>query len=665
VEPEKKSALKLGKLKQLGPATLSQVPLLLPNDWDDLRFPVEHFDAIHRVPEGTKLLVRGTIQSEPSVRFGKPPRTTIFIADECGYTIGTIFFGDTRQLGLVRGKHVSITGNARAFNNQIWLNNPEIVESEWVGRLRPKYPGKPKIIKPETVRQNVVSLLPVFIPEASRYFESHIEKLIPVPVLMAMLNLPNVTLEKVIRVAHVPRTIAAGLKAQEALGTMAAFCRLGEVARFQAPVRQSRLSVSKVMAPTIIQNLPFALDAGQHDAVRDILDRAGGSTAMRHMISGDVGSGKTAVFGCVAAAIARAGGRVAIMAPMGVLANQSLEAIKAFWPDLRCELVIGDPKAKLDHEKRDRVLSAQVVAGSTALLFQDVGTFDLVIIDEQQRFSRDQREGLIRRGDEHLIEVTATCIPRSMALLKYGQWSFSRLRGDHVTKNITTEIVCSRQYKQEAGQMIMSRVNETLANQRQVLIIYPLREDAEESSGPPRSVRAAEKIFQRMFPGQVLSIDGSRSAAEKESVIEQMKQGKARILIATSVVEVGLDIPGLQRVVVVNPERMGLSALHQIRGRVARTGGQGYMDLYAPDVLADHSRTRLEVLVETQDGFELTERDMALRGVGSLASDSDQQTGADESLLFGRPITIDMLQTASSIIESLKDSLKKADIGAI
>lgn len=657
-----KETPKLGKLKQLGPGSLSQAPLLLPVGWDDFRFPIFDLHEAAQSPEGTKVLVCGTIQLEPSVKRGKPPRTMITIADGRGNSIRATFFGDTRPLELVIGKRVAVTGVVRMFNDQPWLNNPEIVEEEWVGRLRPKYPGKHKVIKPETVRKTITSLLPEYTRQAADYLAGHIERLIPVSRLMRELGLPDVTLDKVIRVAHVPKTVSAGQRAQVALGTMATFCRLGEVSEFRPPARNWTLPVDGTMALGIAQALPYSLDPGQTSAVEDILDRMGGQSAIRHIISGDVGSGKTAVFGCVAAAVARAGGRVAIMAPMGALASQSLDAIKSAWPDLRCELVIGEPKSKLTEEKRNQVAQAQIVAGSTALLFQDVGSFDLIVIDEQQRFSRGQREALIRRGDEHLIEVTATCIPRSMALLKYGQWTFSRLRGDHVKKNITTEIVCTQKYQQQASKIIMSRVNETLSQNRQVLIIYPLREESDDARGAPRSVASATPVFERLFPGKVLSIDGNRTSDEKASVIAQMKQGKAQILVATSVVEVGLDIPGLQRVVVVNPERMGLSALHQIRGRVARAGGQGYMDLYAPDVLAPHSRTRLEELEKTQDGFELTERDMELRGVGSLASDSDQQTGADESLLFGRPITLEMLQSASTAMESLKGGMKTAGI---
>lgn len=651
----------LGKLKHLGPDSLAQAPLLLPLGWDDFRFPLTDLCQAARSPEGTQVIVCGVIQTEPSVARGKPPRTTITLADSNGATIRSTFFGDARPLKLAAGKRIAISGVVKFFNDQVWLNNPEVVEDEWVGRLRPKYPGKPKIIKPDTVRKNITNLLPTYTSQAADYLATHIERLIPVSTLMEEMGLPSVTLEKVIRVAHVPKTISAGQRAQDALGTMATFCRLGEVAQLQQPRRKWLLPVNSAIASEVARALPFTLDSGQQSAVEDILSRLGGRSSIRHIISGDVGSGKTAVFACIAAAVAHVGGRVAILAPMGVLARQSLDVIRSSWPNILCELVIGEPKSKLTEDKRTNVHSAQIVAGSTALLFQDVGSFDLIIVDEQQRFSRDQREALIRCGDEHLIEVTATCIPRSMALLKYGQWSFSRLRGDYVKKNITTEIVCAHKHKQ-ARELIMRRIKETLAVNRQVLIIYPRREEPAGAKGAPRSVESATPVFERLFPGNVLSLDGKRTADEKVHVIEQMKQGRAQILVATSVVEVGLDIPGLQRVVVVNPERMGLSALHQIRGRVARAGGQGYMDLYAPDTLAAHSLARLEELVKTQDGFELTERDMELRGVGSLASDSDQQTGADESLLFGRPITLDMLQSASVLMESLKAAPKTTGI---
>ncbi|KRW83728.1 helicase-related protein [Marinobacter sp. P4B1] len=636
----------LGKIQQLGPKELWQAPLLLPKSWDDLRFPVEHFGLL-RPGTPDPVVVIGVVAFDPDVRFGKVPRTVITLWDVDKNPIRMSFFGDTRNLGLARGQRLGVTGVLTEWSGQLWLNNPSVVEEFWLGRMRPNYPGKPKVIKAETVRSKMLELLPAAIPEAAEKLRESVEAFQPVGTIISALGYQNVDLEKVIRVAHVPKSKEAGEKAQHLLECIAAFHRVSEASRYTPPKRHQRLSVSVNDARELAARLPFTLDKEQMAAVLDMVGRLGGNTPMRHMISGDVGSGKTAVFACVAAAAAKAGARVAIMAPMGVLAAQTLERVAQWWPELSTALITG---AAPDNEQtKSKILSASILAGSTALLHRDVGELDLVIVDEQQRFSRSQREGLCRRGDEHLIEATATCIPRSMALMKFGQWSFSRLQGAHVKKNITTEIVATKQSPALAQKKIMQKIQSTLAAGREVLVIYPLKEESEPDSRT-RSVEEAAKKFEKLYPGMVASISGGMTEAEKNEAIEELKSRRKRILVATSVIEVGVDIPGLQRVVVVSPERMGLAALHQIRGRVARAGGQGYMDLYLPDPIADHSKKRLEALVATQDGFELTEIDMEQRGIGDISQESNQQSGSDETLLFGRVVTYEAIKKVEGMI---------------
>jgi len=641
-----KKGSQLGRLRQLGPKELWQVPLLLPKGWDDLRFPIEHFGCL--APGGTEpVVVVGLIAFEPDVRFGKVPKTIVTLWDADRNPVKVSFFGDTRRLNLTKGRRIAVSGIPAEWSGQIYLNNPSIVEEAWLGRMRPIYPGKPKSIKAETVREKMLELLPKAIPEATVKLKESIEAYKPVGELMAKLGYEGVDLEKVIRAAHVPKTAQAGEKAQQILESIAAFHRVSDAARYTPPKRTKTLPVSSRDAEAFAKRLPFTLDTGQMAAIEDMVSRLAGQTPMRHMISGDVGSGKTAVFACVAAVVAKAGGRVAIMAPMGVLARQTLEKINQWWPEISSELVTGDTPGTA--EVTSRIKSAAIIAGSTALLHREVGNLDLVIVDEQQRFSRAQREGLCRQGDEHLIEATATCIPRSMALVKFGQWSFSRLSGAHVKKNITTDIVRLGASKEPVQKTIMKKIQSTLDAGREVLVIYPLRE-ASEPDTRTRSVDEAARKFEKLYPGMVAAISGGMKEEEKNAAIEQIQTRQKRILVGTSVIEVGVDIPGLQRVVVVNPERMGLAALHQIRGRVARAGGQGYMDLYVPDPIAPHSAKRLQALVDTQDGFRLTEMDMELRGVGDISQDSSQQSGSDETLLFGRVVTYNAIKSVEELI---------------
>lgn len=633
----------LGRIASLGPKEPWQAALLLPVDWDDLRFPID--DLCRSFSDGENVLVRGYLSSNISTSFAHAaPLMRGSLADKAGFTLSFSAFGDTRELQAAIEQNADdlvLYGQIGHYNNQAQLRNIEVVDPRWVGRLRPKYAGKVRVITPDNVRDLVVGLLRDGIPVASASISKELN--IAPEQLVRFADVEGIhTLDRLLLHAHLPRSVEQGRASQRALERMAAL-RAVRLARNQAP----RPVPGGVKLPRPIgswaewaDSLPFSLSTNQKSAIEEIVADLRGDTPMRRLLSGDVGYGKTAVFAVAAAAIYGAGGRVAILLPNETLADQAYREIKSFWPELgdSLHLVTGSSDDKAD------LTQAQWLIGTTALLFRSVGALHLVVVDEQQKFSRDQREAMLR-SHTHLLEATATCIPRSQALLQFGGFAFTLLDEPPVPRSIHTQI----RYADQRLQLFCD-VQRTINEGDQVLVVYPRKGQAkgkgETEQQGIHDVEAAVVAWERKYPGQVRMAHSGRHEAENEAALRDMREERARILIATTVVEVGVNLPRCRRVVVVHPHRFGLSTLHQIRGRAARTGGLGFCDLYLPDPPKEKSLDRLRVLERTQNGFDVAREDLKLRGCGNLSADSKQQTGADDTILFGRPLTPDRLDEA-------------------
>lgn len=633
----------LGRVTSLGPKETWQAALLLPAGWDDLRIAITNFND--EFADGDSVLLRGRLSGNLSTSFGNgTPLMRGSIIDRAGYQIGFSAFGDTRELQAEIEQNASdliLYGQISFFNNRTYLKNIELVDPRWIGRLRPRYAGKPRVITPETVRDRVVGLLREAIPIASQAIIKEIGR--SADDLLRFADVDGIpTIDRLILHAHLPRSLEQGIAAQLALEHMAAL-RAITIARDQAPKPvPGGVKLPRPLGEwqTWAGELPFNLSRKQCSAIEEIVGDMRGGQPMRRLLSGDVGYGKTAVFAVACATMYEAGGRIAVLLPNETLAEQAYREIKGFWPKLgdSIQLVTGSTDEKLD------ATTAQWLIGTTALLFREVGDFHLVVVDEQQKFSREQREHLLK-SHTHLLEATATCIPRSQALVQFGGFAATLLDEPPVARTIKTVI----RYADERRQLFAD-VRSTLDAGDQVLVVYPRKAEAkgkkETEEQGIHDVEAAALAWEKICPGQVRIAHSGRREEENEAALRDMREGIAKVLIATTVVEVGVNIPRCRRVVVVHPHRFGLSTLHQIRGRAARTGGIGYCDLYLPDPPKEKSMDRLRVLERTQNGFEVAREDLMLRGCGNLSADSKQQTGADETILFGRPLTPDRLEEA-------------------
>lgn len=639
----------LGRLKSFGLKSPKQVPFLLPDAWDDLRYPITRFSELR---EGQAALLRGRLNGQPRVDTRDTPRMTFYIADAAGDAVGASAFGDSRELQKIIEASASdllIYGKVASFNGRYWIRSPQVVKAQWVGRLRPVYPGLPRVMHPDTVRERVLVLLKENLGQAATWLVNEVVDLdrvyrdMIVQWVMEGLGLhpersPDVAkrlidaVASLLRACHLPPDERRGRIAQEAVEKIAAlgvFRKALENSPKAARARFTQAANVRCRA----EALPYKLSADQVAGVTDIFRGIRSGESMRRLLSGDVGSGKTAVYGLAAMSVLDGGGRVAILLPSQTLANQVHREFTTWWPDLKdkAHLITGASEAD-----RTQAASGALLIGTTAILTLGAGRIDLMIVDEQHKYSREQREGMVDDGS-HLLEVSATCIPRSQALCRYGVLKVSKLRA-HVEKKIETRVLTADQRT-----ALMEGVLATVRAGAKVLVIYPARDgESKKDDDLPSAAEALEK-FEKILPGRTVLAHGGQTTHQNETAIRRMKDGSADLLVSTSVVEVGVNIPNLRRVVVVHAERFGLTALHQIRGRVAREGGAGNCDLFLPRPVGEDSMARLAVMERCSDGFELADEDLRLRGFGDLSNRSDKQSGADETFLFGRGVRVEVM----------------------
>lgn len=637
----------LGRLTSLGPQAPWQVALLLPRTWDDLRPTVADFTPSGLFPRlGQTLVLRGGLAVAPTVHYQPIPRTQATISDVHGHQVAFTIFGNTRETCETLTSHrdnLCLWGRIDQYQGRLQLSNAEIVHPAWAGRLRPRYPGKPSVIGATLVRERVVANLRDALPAAQTHIIQHaasgdearlaawIEHFVGEPL----------TLQQLLIRAHVPRNPDQGEQAQRTLDQLNALA----VVNAAAANRESR-GQSRWNAPgdwhTRAAALPFTLNTYQQRALGEILTDMTGRVPMHRLLAGDVGTGKTAVYGLAAAVAADAGARVAVLAPNTGLASQIAANLTTWWPDLDMREVTGATK------KNNSLVEHRLLVGTTALLHRDTGPLDMVVVDEQHKFSRAQREALLASGC-HLLEATATCTPRSQALVELGVRENSYLRRHDSTRRVETRLWLEAQRRD-----LMAAIESTLAQDEQVLVIYPERGDGEQGGKKDaqtarRQAAEAYELWHQRFPGQVALSHGGLSASDKNAALDAMRANKARILISTTVVEVGIDLTRLTRVVIIHADRLGLVTLHQIRGRVARAGGTGYCDLFVAGDQSESATERLNVLCRTDDGFEVAEADLRLRGFGDLSADSEDEKGFRDGVFFQRAVRVEDVEAIANL----------------
>jgi ATP-dependent DNA helicase RecG len=366
--------------------------------------------------------------------------------------------------------------------------------------------------------------------------------------------------------------------------------------------------------------LPFKLTDGQKSALGEIVRDMARPQPMNRLLQGDVGAGKTMV-GLLAALVAMENGlQVAFMAPTEVLADQHLSTIRRVFAGTRfvIEALTGSTRTKARRDTLDALARGDVhlIVGTHALLQDDVlfKALGLAIIDEQHRFGVVQRSLLRRKGLPDVLVMTATPIPRTLALTTYGDLDVSLMRDRPAGRKPIRTTVRPETRRAEVWEFVRGE----LAAGRQAYVIYPVIEESEKIDVRAATAMAEQLAREEFYDYKVALLHGRLKSSEKESIMASFTAKETQVLVSTTVVEVGVDVPNATVMIVEHAERFGLSQLHQLRGRVGRGEAESHCVLLYQPPLSDDARERLKALSETTDGFLLAEKDLQLRGPGDF-----------------------------------------------
>ncbi|CAN5363252.1 ATP-dependent DNA helicase RecG [soil metagenome] len=400
------------------------------------------------------------------------------------------------------------------------------------------------------------------------------------------------------------------------------------------------------------ENLPFTLTRAQVRVLREIFADMCSDRRMQRLLQGDVGSGKTVVALCAAMLAMENGYQAAIMAPTELLAEQHFGSMSRMLAPLGIEpiLMTGSLKTKARREVASRLAEAipSLVVGTHALVQQatEFSNLGLVVVDEQHRFGVEQRKAFAAKGESpDVLLMTATPIPRSLALTLYGDLDLSLLDERPPGRQAITTAL-----RPEAARgRVLEFIDRELSRGRQAYVVYPVIEESEKTD-----LKAATTMFEILAAGEfrerrVALLHGRLPADEKDAIMRSFRDGQVDVLVATTVIEVGIDVANASVMLIEHPERFGLSQLHQLRGRVGRGAEASYCILLG-DVGPD-TRERLDVFVGTEDGFEIARADLRLRGMGDLFG--ERQSGVP-TFRVADPIRDEVLnETARAEAEKL------------
>ncbi len=615
------------RLARLGLHTVRDLLFDLPFGWEEYGAPV----TVRELRPGEPATVVGTLVAVGARR--SPRRgmqlTEAVLQDEAGGRLRLVWFNQPFVAQrLERGQRLRVAGAVSRSRYDSWLEmrNPHhepVAAPRRVGGLMPKYHLTAGLTSRRMARW-VEQLLPL---------ADRLEDPVP-PQTRERKGLWGVA--EAVRRGHQPSSLSEWRRARERMGyaelleLQAAFLlarrRIAAERATPIPYRQEVIEAFKA-------NLGFQLTHAQRRAIWEVYKDLQQPIPMNRLINGDVGSGKTAVAAAAAAMAWAAGLQTAVMAPTEILARQHLAKFRAYLEpafDLRVELLVsGLPTAE-----RRRVLEAaaqgscSVLIGTHALIEADLRlhALGLAVVDEQHRFGTRQRELLRQKSPErpHFLAMTATPIPRTLALALYGELAHSVI--DQMPPGRTpveTRVVAPEQL--EAAYRL---VREEIARGRQAFVICPFIEESEAVAA-----RAATAEFERLrrevFPDLRLALVHGR-LRDKDQVMAEFAAGASDVLVATPVVEVGVDVPNATVMLIEGADRFGLAQLHQLRGRVGRGAHRSYCLLLAEDP-SERSLERLQLLASTADGFRLAQEDMRLRGAGELLG-SRQHGVSDEAM---------------------------------
>jgi ATP-dependent DNA helicase RecG len=644
-------------LTRLGLNTLGDMLYNFPRRYDDY----SQLKPIRDVLYGQQVTVIGevTMVNSRPMRGGKMTITEVVINDGTAGLRLTWFNQPWLSNRLKAGDAISVSGKVEQFLGRLVMNSPDWepveVENLHTNRIVPVYPLTANVNQ-KWLRTLMHQVVTYWAPKLTDYLPEAIRQAADLPDLgTALLQV------------HFPDSAEKLQAARHRLAFDEIFFLQTGVLRQRRDWRSvpgRRFEVEDAWLEARLEALPFALTNAQKKALNDIrLDLKSGQP-MNRLLQGDVGSGKTVVAALAAAMVNQSGAQAAIMAPTSILAEQHyrnfiniLTGENGFLRPEQIRLLVGDTSANEKEAIRNGLALGEVkiVIGTHALLEEPVTFADLqfITIDEQHRFGVEQRAILRSKGtNPHLLVMTATPIPRSLALTIYGDLDLSVMDEMPPGRQPVETYILTPTERERAYTLVQGQVK----SGHQAFIIYPLVEESEEGGAMRASPLLAatqehERLQKEVFRNLKLGLlHGRMKPDEKEAVMLAFRDGNYDILVSTTVVEVGVDVPNATVMLVEGANHFGLAQLHQLRGRVGRAGDQSYC-LLIPDHEDATENERLQAMAETNDGFALAERDLQQRGPGEFLG--IRQAGYATSLKMASLSDIQLIEKAREQAQAL------------
>lgn len=597
-------------LEQMGLPTVGALLRNYPRTYRDWRDPKDICD----VPPDETAVIQVTVTRPPVERRIRKGMVLykFSAADETGSVEVTLFNNKFGAARFASGEEFLLSGKLTGSGLRRTMSAPDAVPAGTGLRIQPIYnqtEGLPsRVIEAATLQ--AVEMLPEQVRD-------------PLPETLR-LRRDLCGLRDAIRWIHFPPDAAALERARHRLAyEELLIMQLGMLRAKSHSQAENAPRMPLDCSADFFALLPFSPTNAQRKAVSDAVADMAQTTPMRRLLQGDVGSGKTAVAAALCYNAAKNGLQSALMAPTEILAAQHAATLQKLFRSsgVRCALLTGSTPAAQKRQILTQLGSGEihVIAGTHALISDDVA-FDrlgLVITDEQHRFGVAQRAALTAKGTHpHLLVMSATPIPRTLALMMYGDLDLSVL-DELPPGRLPVETLAIRSSRRErAFQFIRKQLDEG----RQAYVVCSLVESDMEDAGDNRKAAADywEELQNGALAGYAVGLlHGRMKPAEKESVMADFAAGKIQVLVSTTVIEVGVDVPNASVMLIENAERFGLSQLHQLRGRVGRGGTQSYCILIS-DAAGEDTRRRLSVMTETTDGFRIADEDLKLRGPGDF-----------------------------------------------
>lgn len=654
VGPQKAAVLN----KELGVYTLHDLIYYFPYKYVD-RSRIYHISEIDgNMPY---IQLKGRILGFETIGEGRQRRLIAHFSDNTGI-VDLIWFQGIKYIlekYKLREEYI-VFGKPTVFNGRINVAHPDIDKSDELKLssigLQPYYSTTEKMKRSFLNSHAIEKMMSMVIQQIQE----------PLPETLSpklLIDYHLMPLTDALRNIHFPATPDLLRRAQYRLKFEELFYIQLNILRY-AKDRQKRYrgyvfaKVGNIFNTFYSQNLPFQLTGAQKRVLKEIRVDVGSGRQMNRLLQGDVGSGKTLVALMSMLLALDNGYQACMMAPTEILANQHYETIKKFLfgMDVRVELLTGSVKGK----KRESILSGlitgevQILVGTHAVIEDTVhfSSLGFAVIDEQHRFGVAQRARLWSKNVQppHVLVMTATPIPRTLAMTLYGDLDVSVI--DELPPG-RKPIQTIHQFDNRRESLYRS-VRKQIDEGRQVYIVYPLIKESEKID--LKNLEEGYLHILEEFPDcKVCKVHGKMKPAEKDEQMQLFVSGEAQIMVATTVIEVGVNVPNASVMIIENAERFGLSQLHQLRGRVGRGADQSYCILVTNYKLTEETRKRLEIMVRTNDGFEIAEADLKLRGPGDL--EGTQQSGVAFDLKIA-DIARDgqLLQYVRSIAEEIVDN---------